>query len=122
MLNHRGRYKVAEIDNRIIAVSGILQENITPYNGYEVTWTCCLPEYRKNGIICNILMNCISDIKEDSFNVYCSCWRIHNNTDINMSSVMKRLGFKEIIHNRISYKYPNYKQCNECLYCIKHNC
>lgn len=51
----KGRYKVAEIDNRIVAVSGILPIYNSDYNGYEITWTCTTKEYRKQGLQVAIL-------------------------------------------------------------------
>ena len=112
----KGRYKVAEIDNRIVAVSGILPISNSDYNGYEITWTCTTKEYRKQGLQVAILKQCLKELPEDGISLYCDCWRVKDNDKINLHSVMKHLGMNEVLRNRINRKYPHSKDCNGCPY------
>lgn len=112
-----GRYKVAEDDttNKIVAVSGILNVNHSDYNGYEITWTCTMPEYRKQGLIVKILEQCESELENDHIPLYCDCWRIAANEYINLHSVMKHLGMRQVIKDRISRVFPHNKECVGCI-------
>lgn len=112
-----GRYKVAEDTNtnKIVAVSGILSLEHSDYNGYEITWTCTMPEYRKQGLIVEILKQCELELANDHVPLYCDCWRIATNEHINLYSVMKHLGMKQVIKNRVSRLYPHNKECVGCI-------
>ena len=110
------KHKVAEIDNRIVAVSGILPIYNSDYNGYEITWTCTTKEYRKQGLQVAILKQCLQELPDDGISLYCDCWRVKDNDKINLHSVMKHLGMNEVLRNRINRKYPHSKDCNGCPY------
>lgn len=108
------RYKVAVVDNRIVAVSGILPISNSDYNGYEITWTCTTKEYRKQGLQVEILKQCLKELQEDGIPLYCDCWLVIDNDRINLYSVMKHFGMSEVLRNRINRKYPHSKDCNGC--------
>ena len=121
------RYIVAELyadlnndfvnkDKKIIAVSGIVPPEKSIFDGYEISWTCTNPNYRKQGLITTILNICEKQLPNDGIPLYCDCWRIGNNSDINLVSVMKYLGMHEVVRSREFYKYPFCKSCNYCLY------
>lgn len=101
---------------RIIAASGILPVSRSEYCGYEITWTCTTKEYRKKGIIVEILKQCERELPDDHLPIYCDCWRIKDNEHINMVSVMKHLGMQEVIRGRIKRVYPHNKSCVGCIY------
>ncbi len=122
-----GRYMVAEerteymdmyrhVSTRIVAVSGVIPPEQSDYNGYEVSWTGTLPEYRKRGLIVEILKKCEAGLPNDHIPLYCDCWRLANEKDVHLISVMKHLEMREVIHDRIRRIYPNNKTCNGCIY------
>ena len=102
-----GRYTVAELQNdsavpdnssgKIIAVSGILGLEQSDYNGYGITWTCTKKEYRKQGLIVEILRQCGEKLPDDNIPLYCKCWKIADNEYINLGSVMKRLNMNKLM-------------------------
>lgn len=125
----RDRYVVAEVVTddadreeegnvppRIVAVSGILPVSRSEYCGYEITWTCTTKEYRKKGIIVEILKQCEKELPDDHLPIYCDCWRIRDNEHINLVSVMKHLGMREVVKDRIKRVYPHMKSCEGCVY------
>lgn len=116
-----GRYKVAEVDDRIVAVSGILPIEYSDYNGYEITWTCTTKDFRKQGLQVEILKQCLDELPDDNIPLYCDCWRVKDKNKINLHSVMKYLGMHEVLRNRINRKYPHSKDCNGCPYASE-NC
>ena len=120
----KDRYMVAELavnkagqnQTQIIAASGILPVSRSEYCGYEITWTCTSKEFRKKGIIVEILRQCERELPDDHLPLYCDCWRIRDNEHINMVSVMKHFGMKEIVRGRIKRVYPHDKSCIGCIY------
>ena len=79
-----GRYVVAELHTdctskevnfppKIVAVSGILGLEHSDYNGYEITWTCTTKEYRKQGLVVEILKRCENELPDDEIPLYCDC-------------------------------------------------
>lgn len=119
-------YKVIEVGNRVVAFSGILPPTQTTFDGYEISWTGCLQEYRKHGYITKIIKACLEEIPNDGMPVYCSCWRVKDNSYINLHGVMQGLGFKEIERatNPLRITDNNY-QCigcvNNCADCYCYN-
>jgi len=122
-----GRYMVAEvrtefmdmyrhINKRIVAMSGILSPDKSEYDGYEISWTATLPEYRKKGLIVSILRTLEEKLPDDGISLYCDCWRVGDNSDINLVSVMKHLGMHEVIHDRIRRQVPHNKMCKHCVH------
>lgn len=111
-----GQYKVAEVDNKIVAVSGIVPIEHSDYSGYEITWTCTTKKYRKQGLQVAILKQCLQELPDDGISVYCDCWRIKDNEEVNLHSVMEHLGMHEVLRNRMKDKYPHSMNCKGCPY------
>lgn len=110
--NLENRYLLAFKDNKLVAMTG-LQKESSFYNGSEIDWTCVLPEYRKQGIITEVMSLAIEGCSED---VYCSCLRLHDNTKVNLDFCMKTLGFELVqkAHKQFCSLYN--KSCNDCIY------
>ena len=109
-------YTVAEINNEIVAISGIIPPEFSLFNGYEITWTCCKEEYRHKGIVTEILKRCLSELPNDGLPLYCDCWRINFNKDINLSSTMRNLEMKQFFVNVMVYNKQYSVACNTCPY------
>ena len=113
--NIENRYMLAIFDNEIVAMTGILPLNRSCFDGYEITWTCTNPKHRHKGLIVNMQKECEKELPNDGIPIYCSCWRIKDNKDINMKDVMQSLGY-EIIDK--SYKPKNFSIKDICGGCI----
>ena len=92
------RYWVAIYENRIVAVTGIL------------------PIYKseKKGLIVQMLHKEEALLPNDHIPLYCNCWRIRNNEKINMYSVMKHMGMKEVVKQRVKRLNPHSIDCCGC--------
>lgn len=119
------RYMVAEYEGKIVAVTGILPVERSSYTGYEVTWTCTLPEHRKNGLIVHMLGAWEKKLPDDGIPIYCECWHLDDNTYPNLASVMKHLGMTELVRVDWQWMAPHRKECQTCIYykagCRCHN-
>ena len=115
----KNRYWVALYNNKIVAATGISPLNKSEYNGYEITWTCTNIKHRKKGLIVTMLKKAEAELPLDGKPLYCSCWRIRDNKDINLSSVMKHLNMKRLMKDRLKFKYPHTHSCSECIYQAK---
>ena len=102
-------------------MTGILPLNKSDYDGYEITWTCTNPKHRHKGLIIHMQKECEKRLPDDGIPIYCSCWRIRDNKDINMKNVMKSLGYQIETKNLKVRHYPNYKYCRDCNY-LESNC
>lgn len=115
-----GRYIVAVLHEddaeKIVAISGISPPEKSMLNGYEITWTCTDERYRRRGLIARILSLCEDNLPDDHKPIYCDCWRIRDNEDINLIGVMNKLSFHEVIKNKGYFVRPHYKYCNDCPY------
>ena len=117
------RYKVTLDNNKIIAISGLLQPCESIFRAYEISWTCTMEKYRKQGLIVKILREFIDNLPDDGIPIYCDCWRLKNSNDINLKSVMNHLGFKLEILNRNIIVYPDKDgTCKDCSYKINDDC
>ena len=112
----KNRYWVAIYNNKIVAATGILPLCDSEYNGYEITWTCTDIKHRKRGLIVTMLKMAEAELPRDNKPLYCSCWRIGNNKDVNLSSVMKHLHMQKVLSERIKFKYPYNRSCLSCIY------
>lgn len=96
-----GRYLLAEVDGRIIGMSGINKSK--QFNGFEVDWSCVDEHYRKQGVMHRLIATLLYSIPENT-NVYCSCWAIgKDDAPIAMKSIMESFGFEEVTHGRVRY-------------------
>lgn len=120
-----GRYKVAElitdctnpsitIKPEILAVSGIIEPKYSDYDGYEITWTCTKKAYRKKGLIVKILKLCESELPDDGESLFCNCWRVRDNENVNLHSVMRRMEMECVIKGQISRVNPYNNYCKNC--------
>ena len=110
--NLSGRYLLALQDEQIVAMTGLSYSET--YNGYEIDWTCTHPEYRNKGIMHDLFKRICSLTDED---IYCSCWRIGNSQQINLSTLMQNFVFKEIIKNKASFD-SRYNCRSARTYCV----
>ena len=117
LANIENRYMLAIFNNEIVAMTGILPLDKSDYDGYEITWTCTKHEHRHKGLIIHMQKKCEKELQNDGFPIYCSCWRIRDNEEINMRSVMKSLGYKQKTKNIKTIKFPNNEYCHDCIYC-----
>ena len=121
LIDIENRYLLAISNNEIVAMTGILPLNKSDYDGYEITWTCTNPKHRHKGLIIHMQKECEKRLPDDGIPIYCSCWRIRDNKDINMKNVMKSLGYQIETKNLKVRHYPNYKYCRDCNY-LESNC
>ena len=100
----KGRYLCAVIYGEIAAITGICFDD--EFSGYQLTWSCTKPEYRRKGIMSKLIERLIAVTDED---IYCSCWRIGDNKNINLYMPMKKNHFEKIISNTLTHN-------------VNHNC
>ena len=110
-----GRYMLTLKEDIIISCTGILPLTKSDFNGYEVTWTCTLKEYRHQGFIVSMLAACEKELQEDK-PIYCSCWHLPNKEKANLHNALTQLGYKEVIHTHVSRMYPHTGECIGCCY------
>lgn len=116
-LNHR--YLLALDGTKLIAMTGLCEKDKSNYNGKEIDWTCCHPDYRNKHITTKLFEIILKDIKD---NVYCSCWRLSNLDRVNLQGIMDRYNFKCVIKAHKVYKYPYTKACDICIINNGKNC
>lgn len=118
--NLNGRYYLYFEDNILVAMSGISSDS--KYGHLEVDWTCTHPDYRHNGYMQELFSTMLNNVKDD---VYCSCWRLHDNDKVNLHTLMLLFGFKEVVNSRIHVKVPHNcfrnNKCS-CVNYIDNNC
>lgn len=109
-----GKYLLAiDKDNgKFVGMSGFVFNKA--FNALEISWTCVLPEYRKQGIMHNIFKRLLSSTDEL---VYCSCWRIGSNPSPNLVSLLRDFNFLEVVKGSKTTK-NNYN----CFLCCKEEC
>lgn len=110
--NIRGRYLLAILDDEIIAMSGIIYNDI--YKCFELDWTTTEPKYRGQGVMLELLSRLISTTDEK---IVCSCWRLRDNKRANLHSLMKYFGFKEIMRPRSAWdtRVCSTEYCETCV-------
>lgn len=109
--NLKGRYLLIFDKNKLIAITGIVDEEDSPFNGNEIDWTCCLPEYRNLGIITSALKLIMQDVKKD---LYCSCYRAPQKEHANMHNIMLNLGFECVSYQYKTFDSRYFNACNDC--------
>lgn len=113
----RGRYLLAEIDGEIAAVTGLCFDE--EFSGYQITWSCTKPEYRRKGIMTALIKRLIAVTDED---IYCSCWRIGENKRINLYMPMTNNEFEKVVANTLTHSVNyNCDSKKDCPYRTK-NC
>lgn len=108
------RYYLYFVDNKLVAMSGILSPGRSEYDNYEVDWTCTHPDYRHKGYMQEIFRQMLHGVDSD---VYCSCWRI--DSEPNLASLMKMFGFEL---EKLAVETWNCKDDVDCPYRKGNNC
>lgn len=118
---HTDKYLVYEVDDKIVAMTGILYSN--EYKALEIGWTCTHPDYRQLGIMHKLFEEILKEVKE---NVYCSCWHLSDREHINLYKLMRDFNFICVARPRVSW--VNGHNChhnmtdNLCTYCTGDGC
>lgn len=114
--NIKDRYIIAIKDGIIVSCTGILPLERSDYNGYEVTWTATLPEFRGLGLIRHMLNLEESKLPKDEIPLYCDCWHLKNKENANLHNALTLIGFEKCIEFRIKRCYPHSFECRGCLF------
>lgn len=96
--NLTGRYLLAFLDDKLVGMTGLIYSE--QYKGYEVDWTCTHPDYRCKGIM-HELFSRLCSLTDEIMN--CSCWRQQDKDRINLNSLMRDFGFKEVMKPRVTW-------------------
>ena len=96
--NVQGRYVVAVLGGRIVAITGLKFSK--EYVGYELDYTCTEPEYQNNGIM-HKLFSRLMFITDEK--IYCSNLRIRGVKHTFMDSLLRDFGFKLALKDRVKY-------------------
>ena len=120
--NLQGRYLIAETtthdqnnQGNIVAITGLYYSD--EYKAYELDWTCTHPLYRQLGIMTELLRRVCNYTDEE---IYCSCWRWSNKSEINLASLMKKFNFHEVLKPRVTWDTQH--NCKvACKHCIGKN-
>lgn len=89
--NLDNRYLLAVDDNKVIGLTGIIDEN--KYRRKEIDWTVVHPDYRRMEIMKNLFSILLKNIKED---IYCACWHKLNDK-IHLHNIMDTFGFELVL-------------------------
>ena len=111
LYNIKGRYLLAYSDKELIAMTGICDKTMSEFDGYEIDWTCCHPDYRKQGIITDMLSALLKD-KYDK--IYCSCLCEPYKDKPNLHTIMTQLGFTYIQKGHKTFNRIYDDVCNDC--------
>ena len=103
------RYLLCFEDDKLIGITGCSKS--PRFNGYEIDWTCIAHSAEGKGIITELIRQVIEGVTED---IYCSCWRTNDKSDIHLHHAMAEHGFSPCLPVRIQYD-SRYMNCpNEC--------
>ena len=111
--NLLGRYLLAFIDDKLVAMTGLYY--IEDYKHFEIDWTCTHPSYRGRGIM-HELFNRICNLTDEP--IYCSCWREPNKDVINLYSLMVAFNFKEVMKPRVTWDSRYNCDCGKTGFCV----
>lgn len=109
--NIENRYLLAYINGQLVAMTGICDETMSEFNGCEIDWTCCHPDYRNQGIITNMLGILLKNIHTD---IYCSCLKEPTKEKPNLHTIMTHYGFTCIQKNYKTFDRTHDSACNNC--------
>ncbi len=99
--------EIREIHNKIVLSYD------TYFDGAEIDWTCCHPDYRCRGIISDMLGIVLKSAKND---VYCKRLRTYQNEYANLHSIMIKYGFTCVKRNYKEFHISNDIICEICPY------
>ena len=113
---------VALDGGKIVGSTGINSISRTVVNGYEVSWTFVIEEYRGNNLTYEMLKKCIEDTRINKrIPLYLSDWHFSWKDKSNLNSLIDKMNFKLVIPKYKSYNEKHFKICSECPY-KKDNC
>ena len=103
-----GRYVVAVLDGRIIAITGLRFNE--DYNRFELDYTCTDPNYRGKGVMRKLFTRLMHLTDEE---LYCSKKVINGVENDDMDLILKSFGFKLVMKDRVKYssKFNCKKSC-----------
>ena len=101
------RYLCAVDNGKIVAVTGILQED--KWFRTEVDFSVVYPSYRGQHLMSHMIAQELQRV--GNIDVFCSCWRVHSS--INLIQAMRFNGFKEI--KRPEEVWPRDSDCEGCI-------
>lgn len=113
-----GRYYVARLGGKVVAISGIYPDS--PYgNGEpEVDWTGCLPYYRKRGIMSQLFEVMLKDAPPI---LWYSAWR-NSRTDWERATaepLIRKFGFEEVKRESKIWTYGYNCCCKDDVDCVE---
>lgn len=102
--------------DKLIGITGLLSPGETNYNGFEVNWTCLLPEYRGKNLIERLLEMAIRLTPgAGQSDIYCSCRKNMGKHQVNLHQAMYYNGFQLVLQGRERFSAEYYQMCSECL-------
>ena len=115
--NLNGRYLLFFLDSgEIVGMTGLAWSD--RLQGYEIDWSCVKPNYRKQGIMHDLISRICQFTDEK---IYCYCWRLNETGEISMKSLMRDFHFQEVIHSCNGYKFR--LNCHRnCIHSKRENC
>lgn len=111
--NLKGRYLLAYDNNKLIGITGLYYNQ--ELKRYEIDWTGTHPEYRHKGIMHELFKRICNFTDED---IYCSCWRHQDKDRINLYSIMRDFGFKEVVKPIMTHDSVYNCICGKSGYCV----
>ena len=118
-----GHMMVMTHNTKIIATVGIVYDN--HLKGQKVTCACTHPSYRRAGVMQELLMRAIKELKTEN-KLYCEALRLRGKENANLHTILLSLGFREIKHNylvwtthncRVAAGFSCVNQCDNSRYC-----
>lgn len=109
-LNNRYTVCIDTYTNKIVGMSG-LDSNDDYIGGPELGYSCVDPEYRKLGIMTNLIGQIIEEAKaKNCKRIYCSGWHLPNKEYANLHSILTKYEFSLVVPSRCTWR-QNYN-CN----------
>lgn len=115
-----GRYLCCIMDGKIVAVTGLCFWS--EFKRLEIGWTCTHPNYRHLGVMQELFKRILATTDED---IYCSCWRIGDNKEVNLHTLMNMFNFKLAmpnLQNRDSKVFCEQTCKEHCVYFNTNGC
>lgn len=107
--NIAGRWLLAEVSGKVVGMTGTCLSK--DHGGEEVDYTATLPEYRRNGIMQQLMEELLKDRTEP---LWYSAWRFKGHERSNPQTILENNGFKLVKSAWVTWEVP--KSCNESNY------
>ena len=95
----------------IVGFAGVISPEFSEFQGYEIDWSCVLPEYHNTSLLMNLLLEVTKNCDRD---VYCESWRVDGAPETDLLSQLKKIGFKQIVE---AYRLADSSYSSACLTC-----